>query len=241
MPTVMFGFRSHMLRDVEHEARLAHRRPGGDDDEVRGLKARRHLVQVDEAGRYSGDELLVRVQFLDRVEASLREIAQRYEPVADLVVGDCEDRVLGLIENRVGFLFCVVGRGEDLVGRKDQVSERGLFLDDLRVVLDVGRTRHTVDERRNVGGPAHFVELARAPELLFERDEIDGITPFDELDHLVEDAAVRIAEKILRIEHLRGEVERVVVQKNGAQHGPLRFEVMRKRAFGGGGVGHGKK
>ena len=47
-------------------------------------------------------ELLARVQLLDRVEARLRQIAQRDEAVADLVVGDREDRVLGLVEDDVG-------------------------------------------------------------------------------------------------------------------------------------------
>ena len=32
------GPRAHVLRDVQHEARLAHRRPCRDDDEVRRLK-----------------------------------------------------------------------------------------------------------------------------------------------------------------------------------------------------------
>ena len=45
--------------------------------------------------------------------------------------------------------------------------------------------------------------------------------------------------KSLRVDDLGGEVERVVVQQDRAEHGPLRFEVVRKRAFGDGDVGHG--
>ena len=40
----------------------------------------------------------------------LRQVAQRHEAVADLVVGDREDGVLGLIEDDVGVLLGLVGR-----------------------------------------------------------------------------------------------------------------------------------
>ena len=49
------GLRADVLRDVQHEAGLPHRRPGGDDDEVRRLKPGRHLVEIGEAGRHAGD------------------------------------------------------------------------------------------------------------------------------------------------------------------------------------------
>ena len=171
----------------------------------------------------------------------LRQVAQRDEAVADLVVGDREDGVLGLIEDDVGLLLGLVGGRQNLVGREDQVPERRLLLDDPRVVLDVGRARHAVDERGDVGRAADLVELAGSPELLFERDQIDGVAALGQLDHLVEDAPVRVAEEIVRVDHLGGEVERVVVQQDRAEHGAFGFEIVRKRAFGDGGVGHDRK
>ncbi len=90
----------------------------------------------------------------------LRQLLERDEPVADLVVGDREDGVLGLIEDDVGVLLAVVGSGENLVGREDQTAEGGLLLDDAGVVLDVGRARHAVHERGDVGRTADFVEVA---------------------------------------------------------------------------------
>ena len=116
------GLGADVLRHVQHEAGLAHRRPRRDDDQVRRLQARRHLVEIGEAGRHAGDQLLARVQLLDRVEAALRQVAQRHEAVAHLVVGDREDRVLGLVEDDVGFVLAVVGGRQNLVGREDQVA-----------------------------------------------------------------------------------------------------------------------
>ena len=99
------GLGADVLRDVEHQAGLPHRRPGGDDDEIGGLQARRHLVEIREARGHAGDELLPRVQLLDGVEARLGQLAQRHEPVAHVVVGDGENRVLGLVEDDVGIVL----------------------------------------------------------------------------------------------------------------------------------------
>ena len=232
------GLGADVLGDVEDQAGLPHRRPGRDDHQVGRLQAGGHLVEIGEPGRDAGDQLLARVQLLDRVEAGLREVAQRDEAVADLVVGDGEDRVLGLVEDDVGVFLRLVGRREDLVGREDQVPESRLLLDDPRVVLDVGRARHAVDERGDVGRTADLVELAGSPELLFERDEIDRVAALRQPDHLLEDAAVRVAEEIGRVDHLGGEVEDVVVQQDRAEHRAFGFEIVRQRTFGDGEVWH---
>ena len=126
------------------------------------LQPARHLVEVDEAGRHARDQPLLLEQLLDLREALLHQIAHRDEPGLQPVVGDGEDRALGLVEDQVRFLVGLVGVGQDLVGRENQVPQRRLLLDDARVVLDVGRARHAVGQRRDVRRPADVVELAGA-------------------------------------------------------------------------------
>ena len=87
--------------------------------------------------------------------------------------------------------------------------------------------RKAVDERRDVGRAAHFVQLACARELLFQRDEVDGVAALAELHHLFEDAAMGIAKKIARVQDFSGRIERVVVDQNRAEDGTLGFEVVR--------------
>ena len=41
-----------------------------------------------------------------------------------------------------------------------------------------------------------------------------------------------VPEEVSRVDHLRGQVERVVVKQDRAEDGPLRFEIVRERAFG---------
>ena len=58
-----------------------------------------------------------------------------------------------------------------------------------------------------------------------------GIVALAERDHLVEDAPVRVAEEVARVDQLRGVVERLVVDQDRAEHGFLGLEIVRKRAF----------
>ncbi len=111
----------HVLRDVEDEARLAHRRPGRDDDQVAALEAARHLVDLGKAGRDAGDEALVLEELLDLREAVFDQIPHRDETRLDAVVGDRKDGALGFVQNQVGVLIGLIGVRENLVRRVDQV------------------------------------------------------------------------------------------------------------------------
>ena len=225
------GLRADVLRDVQHERRLPHRRPRRDDDEIARLKSGRQLVEIGEPRRHAGDELLALVRPLDRREARVRELAHRHESGAHAILGNREDRLLGLVENQIGLLLRLVGGRQNLVGREDEVAQRRLLADDARVVLDVGGVGQAVDERGDIGRAADFVELSRARELFLERDEVDRVSPLAQLDHLLEDPAMRVAVEIARVENLGGLVERVVVDEDGAEDGSLRFEVMRQRTI----------
>ena len=170
-----------------------------------------------ESRRHAGDELLALVRALDGGEARVRQLPHRGEPGAHAIFGDREDRLLGLVENEIGLLLSLVGGRENLVRRENQIPEGRLLAHDARVVLDVGGMRQTVDERRNVGGPADFVELPRSRELFLERDEVDRVSPLAQLNHLLEDPAVRVAVEVARRQNLRGLVEGVVVDQDGAR------------------------
>ena len=90
-----------VLGDVQHEARLAHRRTRRDDDEVAGLQAARHLIEVGEAGGDAGDQLLRLEQLLDLRQRLLHDVAHRQEPDPGAVLGNGEDRLLRFVEDRV--------------------------------------------------------------------------------------------------------------------------------------------
>ena len=101
-----------------------------------------------------------------------------------------------------------------LLAEKIRLPEGRLLLDDAGVVLDVHRARHAVHERGDVGRAADLVQIAGPPQLLLEGDEVDRIVALGQLHHLVEDAPVRVAVEIVRIDHLGREVEGLVVQQD---------------------------
>ena len=224
-------------RHVEHEARLPHRRPGRDDDQVGRLEPRRHLIEIDKPARNARDQALVFLQLLDQFVPGVHELAERHEAGAQPMLGDLEDRPFGLVQQVVGVLFRVVGAPQDLGRRLDQPAERGLFLDDPGVVLDVSRPRHAVGERRHIGRPADVVEFPRPGQLVLQRDRIDRLAALGQPHHLLEDPPVCVAEEILGIDDFRRLVERRIVDENRTEHTLLRLEVVRKRAVGGHGGG----
>ena len=59
----------------------------------------------------------------------------------------------------------------------------------------------------------------------------------EEVAHLLEDAAVRVAEERPLVDVLDGLVDRRAVEQDGAEHGTFGFEVVGQRAFDGG-IGH---
>jgi hypothetical protein len=220
-----------MLRHVQDQAGLAHRGSGRDDHQIAGVKAGGHLVEIRESARHPGDRPLALLQLLDGREAGLHEIPERHEAFADPPLGNREDRALGFVEEHFRFQFRFVRLGQDLVGRVDQAAERRLLLDDPRVVLDVGRSRYAVGQRRDVGRPPDLVQLPGPRQFFLQRDEVDGMTAFAERHHLVEDAAVRITEEVLGVDQLGGVVERVVVDQDRAEDRLLGIEIVRKRPF----------
>ena len=100
--------------------------------------------------------------------------------------------------------------------------------------------RHAVDERGDVGWTSDLFEFACLRERFLQRNEIDRLIALAEHDHLLEDAAMRIAEEVVGADDLDCEIEGFVVDQDGAEHGALGLEVVRQRTLcgGGDGVGH---
>jgi hypothetical protein len=61
---------------------------------------------------------------------------------------------------------------------------------------------------------------------------------FAERDHLVENAAVLLQEKIFWLEIFDGGVEGVIIEENGAENGAFSVEILRQGAFESGLSGH---
>ena len=218
-----------VLRNVQAERRLPHGGAGGQDDEVALLQAARLLVEVDETGGQPGDEVLRLRELVDGAEALLDDLADAHEALADAVLGDVEDRLLGAVEEDGRFLLTLEAGLHDAVARVDQVPEDRLLLDDPAPLLDARDARQPVQEARQVGRSAHRLEGGAPAELVLQGDEVDGLTALGEGGHGVEDPTVGLAVEVLAGQDLGRGVEGRVVHEHGAQDGPLRLGVLRER------------
>ena len=107
------------------------------------------------------------------------------------------------------------------------VDDQSLIRTGLRTVLEAEPDIEVIGEAAN-GAEA----IARSTELILQRDEIDRLAAIGEPDHLLENAPMRVAEKILAVDDLGGLVERLVVNQDRAEHALLGFEVMWKGSIG---------
>ena len=179
-----------VLGEVEREARLADRRSRGDEDEVGSLEARRHRVEVGEAGADAADLALVLVEVVEPVVGGMKERLQRGEARADPLLADREELLLGAVDDLADVAVLLVAEPGDPTGRADEVAQHALALDDAGVVDGVDRRRREVDEARQVGRAADLLEATLALEDLADRDDVDRLATLVEVEDGRVDRAV---------------------------------------------------
>ena len=101
-------------RHVERERGLSDRGARGEDDEVAGVHAGQQLVEFLEAGGHAGHVLLALEQLLELREGDLQQLVDRPEVARDPLVGDLEDEPLGVLDDLVEVVGCVVAHRHDL-------------------------------------------------------------------------------------------------------------------------------
>ena len=94
---------------------------------------------------------------------------------ADLVLGDAEDLVLGRFEQLLGGELVGITVADDLGGAFDQLAVGRLFLDDVGVVLGVGRGRDALDDLGQDVVTADLIELIALLELFGQGDGVDRL------------------------------------------------------------------
>ena len=94
-----------VFRKHQRETGLTHRRSRGENDQVGTLQARRHLVEIGESGRESGQYSRTAFHLLDFLEQLFRDRFDVHEPLPDSFVGELKDRLLRMVENDLGFVF----------------------------------------------------------------------------------------------------------------------------------------
>ncbi len=109
----------------------------------------------------------------------------------------------------------------------NQVAQDRLFLDDTRVMLDVGYLRHAICERCQVRRAPGSFQVALAVQLFGQCHQVNGLLHLAQRDHLRKYPPVLVQKKILGPKMLDGRIQRVVVQQNRAKNGAFGIQIIR--------------
>ena len=132
--------------NVEAERGLSHRRARRHDDEIAGLKAVGHRVQICEP---AGDSLyrfiasMARFYALHRVPHEFLDPDEFLRPALE---GNFEDLVLGQVQQLAYVFLAVVRCLDDSCPDVDEPSHQRLVFDDPCVELYVGRRRYHIQQ-----------------------------------------------------------------------------------------------
>jgi hypothetical protein len=118
---------------------------------------------------------------------------------------------------------------------RDRPAVDGFAPDDVCVVLDIGRTRHAVHQRGDVGWAANVFQPARAVEFLLNRDEVGAHAAVEKTGDRLVDVTVFQAEEVSRAQPFTDERQAAVLDKQRAEHRSLGFDVVWGYRLGQGG------
>ncbi len=168
-------FHRHVLGDVGDDRALAHRRPGGDDDQVAGLEAAGDRVDVAEAGGRAGHLGLAGGELLQPVDLVVEDLGEQAEVARLLFVGDVEEQLLGPLGELARFAVALVDPALDLLSGAEQAAQQRVLLDDLGVVLGVAGGRDLGGQLGDVVLAARRVDLVALDQRLGDAELVDRL------------------------------------------------------------------
>ncbi len=222
---------------VQGERGLSHRGARADDDQVTGLKAGRHQVQIGEPRGQARDGLLGLVGLFDLVQSGLQGGVQGHETLGRLLLTDLIDDLLRLVDQAAGVVVVTdVGLLHDADAGGDQAPDLGLVVDDLGVVLEVDGGERRLAEADDVVEPAAVLELALLLEARGHGDRVERQPGLGEGEHPLIDEPMSRRREVLGAQDAGHPVEGGVVEEHAAEHGllgGLGLEVSRGAGHGG--------
>ena len=216
----------HVFRNVERQGSFSHGGPACNDDEVALLKSAGELVKLGEPAEHPAD--LSSVAGLQPGHDFLDKAPQRLHLAVFVALGDREDAVLGLIENRRRIIAAVKGLVKNLTGLLNEPADHGLFADQPGVVAGVGGAGHATGQLHQVILPTNSVQDIAIHQHLVELHDIEGRVGVVQLDHGVVDGSVgRLVEVLAVSDDQRDVAQLARLKQYRAQKAHLGFDRVR--------------
>src|SRR5436190_13849843 len=113
-----------MVSQKQSEARFAHRRPRCNHDEILFLKARSQRIQAPKSRRHARDDQIAMLDGFGLFQYPFRRMLDVFEALANPLIGQSEDGVLGMIENVLRLVFFSKSLGGNFVSSMNQLSKQ---------------------------------------------------------------------------------------------------------------------
>ena len=216
--------------EIDAQRRLAHGGAPCHDHHLAGLQALGHVVDIAETRRHAGFQVAV----LQLVELFERIVHHRADGLVVLLDASGTHLVdLGLREVHHVFglrAFRRVAELRDLGAGRDHVAQYRPLMHDLGIVRGVCGGRHERDERVQIVGAAHLVEVSVLHQLVGDDHHIDVLRVREQVDdRLVYRLVLRLVE-VGDVDHLADLADGVLAQQHAAEHRHLRLVVVRRHA-----------
>ena len=214
-------------RNVQGQARLAHPRPAGNDDQVARLETVRHAIEVDEAGAQAGE--VVRRLLFELLDCLAVNLVERHEGSRHRLLTQLHHGLLRAVQGVSRLETAVERRPVDRRAGIDQAPAQGPFLDDLDVGVDPAEVGQIHLQRGQIRHPAGGVELASLLQPRLYRPEVDRAVRLLKREHRLVQQSMPLEVVVLRLQAGRGGRQVPVgVEQNRGQHRALRLLAVRQ-------------
>ena len=224
----------HVLRHVQRERGLAHRRTAGHDDQVARLQPGRHLVEIGESGGHTGHVGGI-VPVVEHVDA-LDDLRQQRLHVHEALLAtrtlfrNREYLRFRFVEQLPGFLaHRVVGGLGDFGADFGELAHDRPIAHDFRVTADIGSRGRVLRQCAEIGQAANAFEFLGALQAFRNRDDVSRPRIADQLGDVPINEPVVGAVKIRFADHIGDLVPSGIIEQQPAKHGLLGLHRVRRQ------------
>ena len=167
-----------VLSDVCGEGAFAHARPGGDDDELRGLEAGGHAVEIEETGGDADGLAALLIRLLDPVGGFADGGGAVLQAGLFRVEAEVEEAFLAGVEDLVGRALKVSGLEHELDADAVDLAAAPVVAELVGPMTDGGGGAFGagVFGGDEAGAALDLLELAGLAESFGEGEQVDGLT-----------------------------------------------------------------
>ena len=221
-----------VARHRQAETGLPLARPPGNDQQIAWLHPGQQAIEIDETGRDADDLVPMARQVVDPVVVLAQDGSDRQQLARQPALADSEDGLLRVADDIIDRRVVGVRQTGDGVGRLQQAPPGGAFLNEQSVRAGVQGRRDVVDQSRQIGRSAHFLQAILPLQLLRDGQHVDRQALFLQAGEGFPDPAMPVDVKILGSQELGYVVVDLGVNQHRPHDGFLGFPVMRDAGRG---------